>query len=38
MNKRKIPYGLQHQIKEYLTYRWKEDDEVDLEAEEELLG
>ncbi|CAD8097569.1 unnamed protein product [Paramecium sonneborni] len=37
MNKRNIPYALQHQVKEYLTYRWKEDDEVDLEIEQTLL-
>ncbi|CAD8086638.1 unnamed protein product [Paramecium primaurelia] len=37
MNKRNIPFALQHQIKEYLTYRWKEDDEVDLEIEQTLL-
>ncbi|TNV74067.1 hypothetical protein FGO68_gene10478 [Halteria grandinella] len=46
MNERAIPYALQYQqklqlyyrIKEYLTYRWKEDDEVDLEMEQALLG
>ncbi|CAK93714.1 unnamed protein product (macronuclear) [Paramecium tetraurelia] len=37
MNQRKIPYSLQHQVKEYLTFRWKEDDEVDLEIEQTLL-
>ncbi|CAK63158.1 unnamed protein product (macronuclear) [Paramecium tetraurelia] len=37
MNQRKIPYSLQHQVKEYLTFRWKEDDEVDLEMEQTLL-
>ncbi|CAK61372.1 unnamed protein product (macronuclear) [Paramecium tetraurelia] len=38
MREREIPFALQYQIKEYLTYRWKEDDEVDLEMEQELLG
>ncbi|CAD8103191.1 unnamed protein product [Paramecium sonneborni] len=37
MNQRKIPFNLQHQVKEYLTFRWKEDDEVDLEMEQKLL-
>ncbi|CAD8115513.1 unnamed protein product [Paramecium sonneborni] len=37
MDQRKIPYSLQHQVKEYLTFRWKEDDEVDLEMEQTLL-
>ncbi|CAD8105660.1 unnamed protein product [Paramecium sonneborni] len=38
MSKRNIPFALQHQIKEYLTYRWKEDDEVDLDIEQALLS
>ncbi|CAD8100391.1 unnamed protein product [Paramecium primaurelia] len=38
MREREIPFALQYQIKEYLTYRWKEDDEVDLEMEQTLLG
>ncbi|CAD8198652.1 unnamed protein product [Paramecium pentaurelia] len=37
MTQRKIPFSLQHQVKEYLTYRWKEDDEVDLQMEQILL-
>ncbi|CAD8116581.1 unnamed protein product [Paramecium sonneborni] len=37
MTQRKIPFNLQHQVKEYLTYRWKEDDEVDLQVEQLLL-
>ncbi|CAD8109319.1 unnamed protein product [Paramecium sonneborni] len=38
MREREIPFALQYQIKEYLTYRWKEDDEIDLEMEQTLLG
>ncbi|CAD8070708.1 unnamed protein product [Paramecium sonneborni] len=37
MTQRKIPFSLQHKVQEYLTYRWKEDDEVDLEMEQLLL-
>ncbi|CAK79092.1 unnamed protein product (macronuclear) [Paramecium tetraurelia] len=37
MTQRQIPFSLQHQVQEYLTYRWKEDDEVDLEMEQLLL-
>ncbi|KAM3142008.1 hypothetical protein pb186bvf_005881 [Paramecium bursaria] len=35
--KRAIPYSLQYQIKEYLTYRWKEEDEIDLQLEQNLI-
>ncbi|CAD8200400.1 unnamed protein product [Paramecium pentaurelia] len=37
MTQRQIPFSLQHQVKEYLQYRWKEDDEVDLQMEQILL-
>ncbi|CAD8093901.1 unnamed protein product [Paramecium primaurelia] len=37
MDQRKIPFNLKHKVKEYLTFRWKEDDEVDLEIEQTLL-
>ncbi|CAD8200979.1 unnamed protein product [Paramecium pentaurelia] len=37
MDQRKIPFNLKHKVKEYLTFRWKEDDEVDLEIEQNLL-
>ncbi|CAD8070740.1 unnamed protein product [Paramecium sonneborni] len=37
MDQRKIPFNLKHKIKEFLTFRWKEDDEVDLEIEQVLL-
>ncbi|CAD8200380.1 unnamed protein product [Paramecium pentaurelia] len=37
MDQRKIPFNMKHKIKEYLTFRWKEDDEVDLEIEQTLL-
>ncbi|CAD8090681.1 unnamed protein product [Paramecium sonneborni] len=37
MDQRKIPFNLKHKIKEYLTFRWKEDDEVDLDIEQALL-
>ncbi|KAM3142009.1 hypothetical protein pb186bvf_005882 [Paramecium bursaria] len=36
-SKRAIPYSLQYQIKEYLTYRWKEEDEIDLQLEQNLI-
>ncbi|CAK60746.1 unnamed protein product (macronuclear) [Paramecium tetraurelia] len=38
MHKRNIPYGLQYRIREYLNFRWKEEAEIDLQQEEQLLG
>ncbi|CAD8179143.1 unnamed protein product [Paramecium pentaurelia] len=38
MHKRKIPYGLQYRIREYLNFRWKEEAEIDLQQEEQLLA
>ncbi|CAD8111551.1 unnamed protein product [Paramecium sonneborni] len=38
MHKRNIPYGLQYRIREYLNFRWKEEAEIDLQQEEQLLA
>ncbi|CAK58155.1 unnamed protein product (macronuclear) [Paramecium tetraurelia] len=38
MHKRRIPYGLQYRIREYLNFRWKEEAEIDLQQEEQLLA
>lgn len=31
MSQRNIPYSLQYKIREYLTFRWKEEAEIDLQ-------
>ncbi|CAD8093943.1 unnamed protein product [Paramecium primaurelia] len=38
MHQRNIPYSLQYKIREYLTFRWKEESEIDLQQEETLLN
>ncbi|CAD8070698.1 unnamed protein product [Paramecium sonneborni] len=38
MHQRNIPYSLQYKIREYLTFRWKEESEIDLQQEEILLN
>lgn len=38
MNKRKVPYSLQFKIREYLNYRWKEEQESDITQEDKLIN
>ncbi|CAD8109279.1 unnamed protein product [Paramecium sonneborni] len=38
MHQRNIPFSLQYRIREYLTFRWKEEAEIDLQQEETLLN